>query len=484
MRSNIPVLFITAGIVHVIHSDLVVSGGSIPSTASSVTFLPPTRNKIGIIPIVHLSDTSLREHREFILNRIRRGGDTLDLDDSSNAVLDDDDKDDDDDVVDSNDDDNDESTASSIVLDGSFKDALLYAKQQGRLLIAFIPEKPIPISSLLSSQQTGDAKSFDHLIMSSFTSLEVTRAAQQAPPKSKKIQQQTNKNAGSFVLWYCSGGMTSSEAVSLFKRIQGGTMQYKNAAGQKRPILLALYPQTSTTPRLLTQHHCSPPPLSTEKFVEWLRTIRKKNKKYYYKLQKQIQEYRWEQERKHGYKSSIQSDIEMKQRAIQQELERQRLLQLKTEKNEQMQQRRIQLFKALDQVTVNASSTPKATTTTPTTTTTIALRFADGRSHSISSTTEKVELLKRTFNEHATIRDVFHWIDAVHEIPYETITLQTMNGKRTFVYSNNNNNRNEVETKSDDSSDVDNDSLDVLLHESGLGKMIGLRVIIKKSSKV
>ena len=439
VRRRMPATFsflLLAGIVSSIRFDLpaVVSIAPTTTTASSIT------------SVADPLDTS-----RAILRRIldgKRGGET-DLEASD--VVQEEDRDDRTDV---------EATCivePSAIFDGSFKEALLYAKQQGRLLIAFIPQKPNPIPS--SSKISGnDAKSIDHSVMSSFLSPAVAKAAQQAPPKLKTMKLK-NENSGSFVLWCCTGGIASSEATTLLKRIQGGTVQYKNASGQKRPLLLALYPHSSTTiiPRLLTQHHCSPPP-STAKFVEWLQTIRKLNKKYYFKLQKQIQEYQWEQERKHGYQSSIQSDIEMKQRVMREELERKRVEQQEKENNERIQQRRIQLLESLPAVTASASTNKEALTST------IALRFSDGR-----ASADKQQL-QRTFTENATIRDVFHWIDAVHEIPYETITLQTMNGKRTFTYDHPN----------DKDEGDDNHSLDVPLHKAGLGKMIGLRVNIKK----
>ena len=479
MRSIIycSILLLLAGSICLTHIDLVVG---ITASASSTTIIQHKQPTIGIVDDDRV-DTTCTSTLQLILHRIRGGGDT-DLD-SSNLISDEDGNDDDEGDLDidpvltgrdDKDDDNDIDTP-PVVFNGSFKDALIYAKQQGRLLIAFVPQKPNPMSSSSKSTSSStDAKSIDNSIMSSLMSSEVAKVAQQAPPKSKQMKQ-ANENAGSFVLWCCPGGIASSEATSLLKRIQGGTVQYKNASGQKRPILVALYPHASTTsasiviPRLLTQHHCSPPPTTT-KFVEWLRTIRKLNKKYYFKLQKQIQEYQWEQERKHGYKSSIQSDVEAKQREMKQELERQRLVQQEEAKKEQLQQRRIQLLKALDRVTAS-TSTPQ---TPAPTTTTIALRFSDGRSTSSSLVTEQRQL-QRTFNEKATIRDVFHWVDAVHEIPYETMTLQTMNGKRSFVYEDPND-----EDDTDENSGSSNKDLDVLLHEAGLGKMIGLRVILHK----
>ena len=50
-----------------------------------------------------------------------------------------------------------------------------------------------------------------------------------------------------------------------------------------------------------------------------------------------------------------------------------------------------------------------------------------------------------------------------------------MNGKRTFAY---------YDRSKETESDSDENSLDVRLHELGLGKMIGLRVIIKKNNEM
>jgi hypothetical protein len=465
-------------LVHVVNG---ITATTSVSVSSSIVVIP-TRTIIENVPAdASLPITTLT----FAFNRIRGGGTAQD---SSNIVSDEDGNDDEsendsniDSVMTTTTSIDDNVDVPTVIYDGSFKEALLYAKQQGRLLIAFIPQKPHSVPSSKSSSQNNenDAKSIDNLIMQSFTSIEVAKAAQKAPPKSKQIKL-VNQSAGSFVLWCCSNGISSPEATSLLKRIQGGTVQYKNASGQKRPILVALYPHASTTtaslvvPRLLTQHHCSPPP-TTAKFVEWLQTIRKVNKKYYVKLQKQIQEYQWEQERRHGYQSSMKSDIEAKQRETKQELERQRLAQEEKEKIEQIQKRRLQLLQELDDVTVNPS-----TPSTSTHATTIALRFNDRRSATGSTEKQPPTPLQRTFNERAAIRDIFHWIDAVHEIPYETITLQTMNGKRTFVYDDRTCSDDDDKEDDDGKSDSNNTDIDVLLHEAGLGKMVGLRVIMNK----
>jgi hypothetical protein len=57
---------------------------------------------------------------------------------------------------------------------------------------------------------------------------------------------------------------------------------------------------------------------------------------------------------------------------------------------------------------------------------------------------------------------VFHWLDAVFAIDRETAVLRTMNGQQTFEWS-------------------DNDRMQTTLDEAGLGKMVALRVTVKKS---
>jgi UBX domain len=478
-RVSFPALVLLLHVTNPGISVVMAVGASIPKSTHHVV---QNERRIGIATLDSMDMTTSVPYwatRSTVLEVIKRGGAT----NPSNMRQSDDDDDATENIIEM-----DGTTPSApplkevVLLDGSFKDALEYSKRQGSLLIAFIPQHPISVSSSTSTTATGssvesatDAKSIDATILSSLTSMKVAQVVQRSPPKSKRNKQVASvseRTTASFVIWYCPNGLSSSEANVVLKRIPGNAIQYKNAAGQKRPILIAVYPHTSSTtgntvPRLLTQHHCTPPPTDS-KLTEWLQTLRIRNKKYYFALQKQLQEHQWEQERKNGYQSSIQSDIELKQREVVAEENRQRIMQQEREHHDRIQQRRIQLLEALLNVTYSATSDKSKSTDVTfdsTSTTTVALRFSDGRTD------------QRTFTEGATIMDIFYWIDALHNIEYETITLQTMNGKRTFQY----NPQEKDQTPNTTSTDISDSSLVMVpIHKAGLGKKIGLRVLIKK----
>jgi UBX domain len=358
----------------------------------------------------------------------------------------------------------------TVIYGGSLKDALESAKQQGRLLVILIPQQqhPGPSQKKNNLNDLNDIATIDVAVVASFLSTQVAMVAEQAPPKKKKKSTATTHSlrGGSFLLWSCTAGIGSSDAITTLKRVQGGNIQRTNAAGQKRPILLVVYPhsvidprngQVNIVPRLLAQHHCTPPP-NPEKLVQWLRTIRKRSFKYYAILQKHQQELLWQQERIVGYKKSVQSDIEHNERAILEAREKQRIAEQEKVRVQYIQQRRKNLLEALNNVTIaeNDASNTGSRDDGNVIFTTVALRFGDGRTGT------------RRFTKEATLQDIFHWVDAIFEIERESVILQTMNGKRTFYWH-------------DDDDDDNGGSMKVTILDSGLGKMFGLRVNTKSS---
>ena len=93
---------------------------------------------------------------------------------------------------------------------------------------------------------------------------------------------------------------------------------------------------------------------------------------------------------------------------------------------------------------------------------TIALRFGDN-----VSSCDLEASTQRKFRMEESVNTVFNWMDAVHGLERERMTLSTMNGSKSFVYVN------------EDKEVVDDDEVgerSLSLEEAGLGKMTALRV--------
>jgi hypothetical protein len=258
---------------------------------------------------------------------------------------------------------------------------------------------------------------------------------------SKMTEKKARKSAetpGSFVLWGAKAG--SPEAVAAMKRLKA-----KQPKGSTRPTLIVVYPaqvfssSTGTAkiaPRLLAQHHCSPPP-TPETMAAWLNALRKRHAKQFAAMHHEQKESQLFRERQEGYKSSIVSDVERRQqekveaaaKLAEQEAEKERIAAL--------EERRETLKESLPE---EPSKDDKEAMT-------IALRFTDGRAG------------QRRFDSTTPIMTVFNWVDAHYEMEREQITLTTMNGQKTFSWG-----------------DMDESQT---LAEAGLGRMTGLRVIEK-----
>ena len=218
------------------------------------------------------------------------------------------------------------------------------------------------------------------------------------------------------------------------------------------PILAIVYPATTIDPssgrsrissRVLAQHHCNPPPTTTEILTSWANSVRKRHLREYAKLQHACTELRLLKERNRGYMGSIQDDEarEARERKVQQQKEEEEANE--RDRLRQIEERRQVLLESLVEE-------PPVSTTPPEDVITIALRFIDG-----SNKRDQ----RRFLANKTTLNDVCNWIDAVHGIERERLELSTMNGARKFVY-------------------VENNEDDLTLREAGLAKMTALRVAL------
>jgi hypothetical protein len=308
------------------------------------------------------------------------------------------------------------------MLGGTIGDALRDSRSKARLLVVFVPsERP----------GRGKKNTPDHEAIRSLLSPEVSEVAEK--------QSRKKMESGSFVLWGAKA--SSPEAITAIKRLKAKQPSNKK---DKRPMLLVVYPAQvldsagvpKLVPRLLSQHHCSPPP-SPELMAAWLNALRKRHAKQYAAMHHELKEAQLFQERKEGYKSSVMSDVQRReQERIEQE---ERIAKEKEEKEraEMLKRRREELRELLPQEPGKDMANVM----------TIALRFADGRTG------------QRRFTPDTPLSMLFNWVDAMFEMEREIVILTTMDGKRSFTWE---------------------DAEEVSLTGSGLGQMTGLRVTVKK----
>jgi len=294
------------------------------------------------------------------------------------------------------------------IMNGSLSDSLKACRGQAKLMIAYIPSKRV-----------GKAKSSDGQAAISLCSEEVEEVV-------------SEYKGGSFERWGCVGGTSESSLVA--KRMRAS--QRKNI-----PTLAVVYPaqvidpssgRPKLVPKLLAQHHCSPPP-DPQAMASWLKALRKRHSKLIKKMKQDIKEQELYLERKQGYRESAKNDREREEIEKKLEIERKRAEEAERLRNEELEERR---HKFLEELPVEP---PKGSSNVFT----IALRFADGRN------------AKRRFNGDDEMEFLFNWIDAEFSIEREKVELATMNGSKTFTF---------------------NIFGDTAIKDSGIGKMTGLRV--------
>jgi UBX domain len=189
-------------------------------------------------------------------------------------------------------------------------------------------------------------------------------------------------------------------------------------------------------PKVLAQHHCSPPP-SKEAMAQWMNELRKRHSKQYAIMQKQVLELQLFKERKEGYRESVQSDVERKIREAKEEAERLAKEKAEKERLEALERRRAEFVKDLPE-----EPGPKVRDAI-----TLSVRHNDGRSE------------KRRFAKDTELDVLFNWVDATFKVEREKVILTTMTGKQTFSW--------------EDASEKKN------LKEAGLGRMVGFRLLEK-----
>lgn len=168
----------------------------------------------------------------------------------------------------------------------------------------------------------------------------------------------------------------------------------------------------------------------------WLNTLRKRHGKQYTVMQTELKEVQYYKERKEGYRESVQSDIERKEKEEVEEAKRLAKEKIEAERIEAIERRREELKAALPDEDTSTGAKK------------IAIRFADGRSG------------QRRFAPDQPVGDLFNWVDAIYEIEREKVILTTMNGKQFFEWNDESNSK--------------------TLDEAGLGRMAGFRVSEKK----
>lgn len=172
----------------------------------------------------------------------------------------------------------------------------------------------------------------------------------------------------------------------------------------------------------------------------WLNALRKRHAKQYASMHHVLKEAQLFKERTEGYKSSVMSDVQRRERERIEEEERMAKEAAEKERAEMVAKRREEL----------RASMPEEPNKDVAGAITIALRFPDGRTG------------QRRFTPDTPLGVVFNWVDSGFEIEREQVVLTTMNGQKSFTWE---------------------EATDVPLADSGLGRMTGLRVTIKKVEK-
>jgi len=320
----------------------------------------------------------------------------------------------------------------------SLNEALSTANANARFLICYIAKK----------DNQGNRIAIPNLL-----STDVIKGANRRPLGKKQTD-----NTGSYYVWITDSDKDVEAAMKRLKVKPPTSSKHKSSKKATAPILTIVNPASviapggklAVSPRVLAQHHCHPPPSTSESLLSWMSTIRKRHIRDYAKLQHDRKELALLKERTEGYVSSIQED------AVREAKEKKEL-QKKKEEEEKEKARLAALEERRAELLENLEEEPEVGTEGVIT---IALRFPNGKRDT-----------RRFLSGETYVNDVFNWIDAVHGYERETIELSTMNGSKTFRYVN--------EEESSDEGVVDEEGMgeDVTLESAGLGKMTALRVM-------
>eukprot|EP00956_Cyclotella_meneghiniana_P016856 scaffold26996_cov49-Cyclotella_meneghiniana.AAC.3 len=321
----------------------------------------------------------------------------------------------------------------------SFHDALQKSNADARFLICYISQ---------SSANTDNKRVIPALLHSQFTKL-----IQRKPLGKKNLQ-----NTGSYYLWICEDNDQSS-STSIAEVVKRLKLKSTIHSKDNKSILAIIHPASAidtntgklkVLPKLLAQHHCNPPPSTVDAMSSWVTTVRKRHLRDFAKLQFDRKERILHQERSMGYKQSIVEDINREQREAMELAKKQKQEEAEIKRMEEIQRRRLVLLENLPEEPQDGEVI------------TIALRFGDN-----VSSCDLEASTQRKFRMEESVNTVFNWMDAVHGLERERMTLSTMNGSKSFVYVN------------EDKEVVDDDEegeRSLSLEEAGLGKMTALRV--------
>ena len=331
---------------------------------------------------------------------------------------------------------------SSILLSSqiTLNEALQKANADARFLICYI-------------SKGGPNNTNNALIMPHLLSSEVVKMINRKPLGKKQTG-----DTSAYYIWITNDDKDVELAMKRLK-VKPPTSRNNSSSKKKKkskksstaPILTIVYPsmaidssggKLTISPKMLTQHHCHPPPSTSTTLISWMNTIRKRHLREYNKLQHDRKEFQLLKERTEGYIESQQQD---KAREEKDEIEKQK----KREEEEKEKARLQQILNRREELLENLVEEPNMGEDGVIT---IALRFTAGANNKRDMST-----CKRRFDASTTTtNDVFNWIDAVHEIEREKVELSTMNGAKKFIY--------------------DEDGGEKTLESAGLGKMTALRV--------
>lgn len=158
-------------------------------------------------------------------------------------------------------------------------------------------------------------------------------------------------------------------------------------------------------------------------------------------MQLEMREAQLLQERKEGYKSSVQSDMERKIREKKEASERLAKEKAEEERIAALEKRRANILESLPD-----PPGPEVKDAI-----TISIRLSDGRSE------------KRRFEPETQLSSLFNWVDAAFKMEREVLVLTTMNGKQYFSWE-----------------DASNEKS---LRDAGFGRVVGFRVTEKKEEQ-
>lgn len=314
-----------------------------------------------------------------------------------------------------------ESVQTTLVTATSLSDALAKASSKGSLLVVV--------------SQSDERTEFDIQVLKSLSSKAVRQILRRKPRKTSK------DGSTSFLLWNIEAN--SAESRSVIRQVKP---QLRNKTKKKIPLLLVIYPapardrqgRLQLVPQMLAQHPCNSP-LTPKSVATWLNEVRKKHAIFYAKMQRHQKEQEVAAERQQGFSSGIKSKKEREVRVARQKAERLEKERLERIRKEELRKRRVELTESLPKEPQKGESLSK----------TISLRLPNGKAY------------QRRFFSQDTIGDVFNWADVMSETDRETFTLTTLNGKSSFSWEEDN---------------------EQTLAESGLQKMIGLRLLGRAST--